>query len=212
MRKKGFFITLEGSEGCGKTTQIRLLRNFLRKKGYLVFATREPGGTPIGDAVRKVLLDLKHRKMSPLTEALLYMASRAQLVEEVIFPKLEKKKIVICDRWLDATVAYQGYAGGLHVKWIKDLGQVATQGLVPDLSLYLDLPVSVGLARAKKRHHADRVEKKSLTYHENVRQGYLKISKEEPYRFRRLSISSDETATDVHERIKTEVERVLSRR
>jgi dTMP kinase len=212
LKKRGIFITLEGSEGCGKSTQTRLLRDDLRKEGYEVFTTREPGGTAIGDEVRKILLDPKHRRMSPLAETLLYMASRAQLVEEVIFPKLRKRMIVVCDRWLDATVAYQGYAGGLHVKWIKDLGQVVTQNLVPDLSLYLDLPVSVGLARAKKRRPADRVERKSLTYHESVRQGYLKISKEEPYRFRRLSIGSGETAAHVHERIKAEVERVLSRR
>jgi len=211
LKKQGFFITLEGNEGCGKSTQIHLLGDLLRKKGYPVLATREPGGTTVGDKIRKVLLDPKHR-ISPLTETLLYMASRAQLVEETILPKLKKGTIVICDRWLDATVAYQGYAGGLHVKWIKELGQVATQGLRPDLSLYLDLPVSVGLSRAKDRRKADRVERKSLTYHENVRQGYLKISKEEPYRFRRLSIGSDETVAHVHERIKAEVERVLSRR
>lgn len=211
MKKQGLFITLEGNEGCGKSTQIRLLHGFLRKKGYSVFATREPGGTAVGDKIRKVLLDPKHR-ISPLTETLLYMASRAQLVEETILPKLKKGTIVICDRWLDATVAYQGYAGGLHVKWIKDLGQVATQGLRPDLSIYLDLPVSVGLSRARGRSKVDRVERKSLTYHENVRQGYLKISKEEPYRFRRLSISSDETVAHVHARIRSEVDRVLSRR
>ncbi len=212
MKKKSFFITLEGNEGCGKSTQIRLLHDLLRKKGYPVFTTREPGGSKIGDEIRRILLDPTHREMSVLTETLLYMASRAQLVEEVIFPKLKQGMVVICDRWLDATVAYQGAAGGLSLKWIKEIGRAATRHLTPDLSLYLDLPVRVGLARAKKRHAADRVEKKSLVYHEKVRRGYLRISKEEPVRFRRLPIGPEETAADVHARIQREVERVLAKR
>ena len=150
--------------------------------------------------------------MPPITETLLYMASRAQLVKEEILPRLKKRTIVICDRWLDATLAYQGYAGGLPVRWIRELGKAATQSLVPDLSIYLDLPVSAGLKRAKKRRLADRIEQKPLAYHESVRRGYLEIAKEEPGRFRRLPIDPKETLEHIHEKIKAEVERVLRRR
>ncbi len=212
MKKRGFFFTLEGNEGCGKSTQIQLLYEDLKKKKYPVFCTREPGGTVLGDAIRKVLLDPKHRQMTPVTETFLYMASRAQLVEEVILPRLKKGDVVICDRWLDATLAYQGHAGGLDIRWLKDLGSVATQGLVPDLSLYLDLPVASGLVRIKKRRKTDRIEQKPVSFHEKVRKGFLQIAKEEPKRFHRLSILPAETPEQVHQRIKTLVENVLSKR
>lgn len=209
---KGVLITLEGGEGCGKSTQIKLLVKHLKKIGHRVLTTREPGGTAIGDAVREVLLNPRHEGMSARTETLLYMASRAQLVEEVIIPALKKGQVVICDRWLDATLAYQGYAGGMDRAWIKALGRQATQGVQPALSLYLDLPVAVGLRRARHAFGPDRIEKKSLAYHEKVRLGFLRIAREEPKRFRRLSISPDQTVTHVHERIKAEVDRVLGRR
>jgi dTMP kinase len=210
---KGVFITLEGNEGCGKSTQIKLLAAYLKKRGYAVYRTREPGGTSIGDDVRQVLLNPRHSRMTPVTETLLYMASRAQLVEEVLLPRLQKKEqIVLCDRWLDATLAYQGYAGGVDPAWIKALGKIATQGLKPVLSLYLDLPVALGLRRARRAFGPDRIEKKALAYHESVRRGFLRIAKDEPGRFRRLSISSQETVEHVHERVKAEVDRVLRKR
>ena len=210
---KGLFITLEGNEGCGKTTQIKMLSAYLKKRGYSVHQTREPGGTAIGDDLRDVLLNPRHGRMAPLTETLLYMASRAQLVEEVLLPHLkEEEQIVLCDRWLDATLAYQGYAGGIDPAWIKALGKKVTQGLKPVLSIYLDLPVALGLRRAKRALGPDRVEKKALAYHEKVRQGFLRIAQEEPSRFRRLPIRPEETAAHVHERIKAEVDRVLKRR
>ena len=169
MKKRGVLITLEGNEGCGKSTQIRLLKVALRKAGKKVFLTREPGGTAVGDQIRKVLLSEKNKALSPLSETLLYMASRAQLVAQVIRPRLEKGEVVLCDRWMDATLAYQGYAGGVDIEFIRALGRVATQGVTPKLSLYLDLPVKIGLRRAVKRHKADRIEKKSLVFHEKVR-------------------------------------------
>ena len=169
MKKRGVLITLEGNEGCGKSTQVRLLYQALKKKGHKVFLTREPGGTLIGDCLRRVLLDVKNRRMTPVCETLLYMASRAQLVQEVVKPKLEQGTIVLCDRWMDATVAYQGYAGGVDVRWIEELGKTVTQSIKPRLTLYLDLPVSVGLARAKKRHRADRMEEKTRRFHQKVR-------------------------------------------
>ncbi len=210
---KGLFITLEGNEGCGKSTQIKLLAAYLKKRGYSVHQTREPGGTAIGDDVRAVLLNPRHGRMAALTETFLYMASRAQLVHEVLLPHLkEEEQIVLCDRWLDATLAYQGYAGGIDPVWIKALGRKATQGLRPVLSLYLDLPVAVGLSRARHAFGPDRVEKKALAYHEKVRQGFLRIARDEPGRFRRLAILPQETPAHVHERIKAEVDRVLKRR
>ncbi len=206
---KGLFITLEGNEGCGKSTQIKLLAAYLRKKGRKVFVTREPGGTPVGEEVRKILLSTKHREMSSECETLLYMASRAQLVKEVILPRLKKGETVLCDRWLDATIAYQGYAGGVDVKWIEKLGEGATQGLKPALTLYLDLPVKEGLKRTQHRGRLDRIELKKLAFHTNVRKGFMAIFSEDPGRFRRLALRSEETISEVHERIKAEADRVL---
>ena len=205
----GVLITLEGNEGCGKSTQSQLLRAALLKNGKKVFLTREPGGTAVGDQIRKILLSEKNRALSPLSETLLYMASRAQLVAEVVRPHLSKGEVVLCDRWMDATVAYQGYGGGVDVNFIKALGRAATQGITPKLSLYLDLPVRDGLRRAAKRHKADRIEKKSVLFHEKVRQGFLAIAHQEPRRFKRLTIRAEDPITDIHERILREVERVL---
>lgn len=209
---RGVFITLEGNEGCGKSTQIKRLAAWLKKRGQDVYVTREPGGTAIGDDLRAVLLNPRHERMMPLTETLLYMASRAQLVEEVLLPRLKKGQTVLCDRWLDATLAYQGYAGRVNVEWLRLLGAKVTRGLEPGLSLYLDLPVAVGLRRARRAFGPDRVEKKTLAYHESVRRGFLRIARDEPRRFRRLAVAPRETVEHVHERVRAEVERVLRKR
>ena len=206
---RGILITLEGNEGSGKSTQIRLLYSFLKKKGIKVFLTREPGGTRVGDAIRGVLLDKKNKKMSSFCETLLYMASRAQLVEEVIAPKLRQGVVVLCDRWLDATVAYQGYGGGVDVEWIYQIGRKATLGLKPALSLYLNLPVEAGLRRARKRKAADRIESKNIRFHQKVRQGYLAIARQDPGRFKRIAVSEKDSIAAVHERVKASVLRVL---
>lgn len=207
--KKGLFITLEGNEGCGKSTQIKLLADRLRRDGRNVFVTREPGGTRAGDGIREVLLDAKNERMTPEAETLLYMASRAQLVEEVLKIELKRRDIVLSDRWLDATVAYQGYGAGVDVKWIEELGRRVTQGVKPDVTLFLDLSVSVGLRRAKKRHKADRMELKKEAFHRKVRNGFLKIAQKEPRRFRRIPISPGDSIEKVHSRIVGELRRVL---
>ena len=207
--KKSILITLEGNEGCGKSTQIRLLSAFLRRRGKSVFVTREPGGTRTGDAVRKALLDNKNKGMSAVCETLLYMASRAQLVSEVVLPRLQKGQVVLCDRWSDATVAYQGFGGGVDAAWIASLARHATQGVQPKLSLFLDLPLEVGLKRAVSHKKADRMEKKKLAYHRKVRRGYEWIARREPARFRRIKISPSDGVAAVHEKIKKEVLRVL---
>jgi len=207
--KKGILITLEGNEGSGKSTQIKLLGAYLKKRGHSVFLTREPGGTKVSDGIRKILLDHRNREMTPLVETLLYMASRAQLVEEVIKPKLRQGKVVLCDRWLDATVAYQGYGGGVDVRWIKALGEAATQGIRPRLSVFLDLPLEAGLRRAKSHKAADRMERKKLAYHKKVRRGYYAIAKAEPKRFRIVKVRENDPIQAVHDKIRKVVYRVL---
>src|SRR4030042_5389945 len=142
---KGKFITFEGSEGSGKSTQSKMLARFLEKKGYRVIFLREPGGTKISEKIRKILLDNKNDGMSQETEMLLYMAARAQLVRAVILPALQAGKIVICDRFLDSTIAYQGYGLGMDIKAIQYIGKITTAGLKPDLTIFLGLPIEKGL-------------------------------------------------------------------
>jgi dTMP kinase len=209
VKRRGLLITLDGNEGCGKSTQLQLLFKALKKCGHKVFLTRDPGGTRVSDGIRDVLLDNKNKAMTPLCETLLYMASRAQLVGEVIRPKLDAGVIVLCDRWVDATVAYQGYAGGVNVDWIKTIGREATAGVKPAASVFLDLPLEAGLRRAKKRKAADRIEAKALSFHRKVRRGYEAIAKAEPQRFKRVRISTEDTAETVHAKILKALSHVL---
>jgi dTMP kinase len=207
--KKGVLITLEGNEGSGKSTQIKLLSRYLKKRGYSVFLTREPGGTLISDQIRRTLLSNRNKKMTPICETLLYMASRAQLVEEVIKPRLAKGQVILCDRWLDATVAYQGYGGGVDLDWIARLGAWVTNDVKPALSIFLDLPLLIGLKRAISHKPADRMERKKNLFHQKVRQGYLEIAKKEPGRFKRLAVDPQDSVERVHEKIKEMVSDVL---
>ena len=183
------FITFEGIEGCGKTTQIRRLADKLTGMGIPVIVTREPGGCPIADTIRGILLDADNRDMKPETELLLYAAARAQHVQQVIRPALESGSTVLCDRFFDATVAYQGYGRRLDTKLIRQLNEVATGGLVPDLTVLLDCPVETGLGRAISRINAtdglreERFELESIEFHQRVRDGYLRLAADEPERF-----------------------------
>jgi len=172
------FITFEGPEGSGKTTQIALLAKSLMERRRTVLMTREPGGTRIGDAVRSVLLDSSHTEMSERAEALLFNAARAQLVEQVVRPALARGEIVLCDRFGDSTLAYQGYGHGQPLEPLRRLIEYATGGLTPDLTIYLDLDVRKGLARkrAGAAEEWNRIEEKTLVYHEAVRQGYLQMA------------------------------------
>lgn len=185
-----YFITLEGIEGCGKSTQAELLsRELHAETGCQVVATREPGGCPIADKIRAILLDADNRALVPLAELLLYAAARAQHVAEVIRPALAEGKIVLCDRYTDATTAYQGYGRALDLPLIENLAQLATGGLTPDLTILLDCPEEVGLKRAMARINAssgareERFEQESLRFHHAVREGYLKIAAAHPDRF-----------------------------
>ncbi|MBW2107603.1 MAG: dTMP kinase [Deltaproteobacteria bacterium] len=208
------FITFEGIEGSGKSTQIARLVPVLRKKGFACVVTREPGATRIGKKIRHILLDSGHDVMVATTELLLYQADRAQHIHEVIEPALKADKVVISDRFSDATTVYQGYARGLDLNWIERLNDMVVGGLKPDLTLILDLPVELGLRRAWERIEnqagalrEDRFEKETLAFHEKVRQGYLALAGLEPERFRIIDASGD--PDPIHENIVEVVTRVL---
>ncbi|MDZ4181663.1 MAG: dTMP kinase [Candidatus Cloacimonadaceae bacterium] len=178
----GFFITFEGIEGSGKSTQIRLLGEKLSLQGIDYIVTREPGGPPISEAIRKILLDPANKEMLPETELLLYMASRSQHSGEWIIPALDSGKIVICDRYYDSTIAYQGAARDLDQEFIRALTRFATYATVPDITFLIDLPVSTGLARIQNRK-LDRLEMEAASFHEKVRKQYLAIAAAEPLRY-----------------------------
>ncbi len=187
-RRLGYFITFEGPEGSGKSSHCKLFGRYLKRKGYKVLITREPGGTRIGERLRRLLLDTKNRDISHKSEMLLYMASRAEIVQDVLLPALKSGKVVICDRFLDATIAYQGFGCGLDRKLIKKLGDFVTSGLKPDLTILLDMDILKGLKRSGRN---DRIEKRSLEYHRRVRRGYLTIASEEPERIKIVRVKGD---------------------
>jgi dTMP kinase len=178
---KGKFISFEGIDGCGKTTQIKFLEEYLLKQGYNILVLREPGGTKVGEKVRDILLD-KNNFISPVTEMLLYASSRAQLVEEKILPAIEKGQIVILDRFVDSSYVYQGYARGLGIEKVKLVNEIATMGILPDVTIYIDITPEEAMKRRGKRE-ADRLEKESWEFHKKVREGYIKLVKEFPKRF-----------------------------
>ncbi|APB33565.1 thymidylate kinase [Gloeomargarita lithophora Alchichica-D10] len=180
----GWFISLEGIEGAGKTTQTQLLAKWLSKQGYDVLITHEPGGTPLGQSLRTLLLQ---HTLPQRTELLLYAADRATHVAEVLQPALQSNKIILCDRYTDSTVAYQGYGRGLSLTLIDQVNALATGGLTPDLTLWLDVPVPIGLARAKKRGVLDQMERESLAFHERVRSGYQHLTTQYPERLVRIA-------------------------
>jgi dTMP kinase len=178
------FITLEGPEGSGKTSHIPPLVEYLREQGYTVFPTREPGGTSIGEQIRMVIHDLKNVEMHPRSETLLYQAARAQIVEEVIRPRLKAGEIVLSDRYFDSTIAYQGYGHQQDLEQVRALVKYATGGLVPDLTILLDIDVEAGLKR-KTQNGAEwnRLDAYTLEFHQRVRKGYLEMVKAEPKRW-----------------------------
>ena len=178
----GLFITFEGIEGCGKSTQAKLLSEYLKKNGYEVLLTREPGGPKISEEIRKILLNPNNKEMLPETELLLYMASRSQHTGEWIIPALQKDKIVISDRYYDSTIAYQGAARNIDYNIIKTITKYATFGLIPDITFLIDTPAEIGLSRIQPEE-ADRLEQESLEFHKRVRNGFLKLSQEENKRF-----------------------------
>ena len=206
--RRGFFITFEGPEGCGKSTQSQRLGSFLKKQGFPVRVTRDPGGTRLGEAIRKRLLSARNH-FSPLTEMFLYELSRADLVRRVIRPTLKRKAIVISDRFSDSTIIYQGRAGGVPLTFIRRIDKKACRGIRPDLTFVLDVPVKTGLGRTlRKKKFLDRMERKSLTFHKRVRRGYLGLCRREPRRVRLIRSSPKEK---IQKQIQKEVIGVLQR-
>lgn len=192
------FITFEGPEGSGKTTQIRLLAEWLRQQGWVVVTTREPGGTRIGNGIRSLLLDIDHTEMTPRTETLLFNAARAQIVHEVIRPALQAGQIVLCDRFADSTLAYQGYGYGQDRAELGQIIHYATGGLLPDLTLYLDVKPEVGLARKQlgQGQEWNRLDARTVAFHQAVQAGYSELIAGEPERW--CVINSDLPPEDVH--------------
>ena len=205
------FITLEGPEGGGKTTQLRALAGFLRDCGHDVVTAREPGGTAIGDQIRHVLHDTANAAMSPTAEMLLYAASRAQLVAEVIRPALAAGHVVLCDRYADSTMAYQGYGRGLDRGNLAALTAIATGGLRPDLTLLLDLDVERGLARRRDMgEEMNRLDLETVEFHRRVREGYLALAAAEPARWLRIDADrpGDEVQSDLRRAVLARLETI----
>ncbi len=185
----GKFITLEGAEGTGKSLHSKMLCRYLRSRGYQVLHTLEPGSTKVGKAIRNILLNPKYKGLGELSELFLYLADRNQHVNEVILPALRQGKIVVCDRYLDATVAYQGYGRKISLPLINQLNKLATKGLKPDLTVIMDVPIKLGLKRAIKigPYKGDRMEREKYAFHQRVKSGYRKIANKEPKRVKILS-------------------------
>ncbi|MDR3244048.1 MAG: dTMP kinase [Elusimicrobiota bacterium] len=207
--KKGIFITVEGGEGAGKSTHSLFLKNYFDKQSFNTILTREPGGTKLAENIRRILLNPKS-KVFPLSELFLYEAARVQHIQEIISPALKDKKIVICDRFTDATIAYQGYGRKIDLSIIEKLNEIASFGIKPDLTIYLDISPKFGLKRAKILNKdsyglsGDRIERESALFHKNVRKGYLEQSKKEPKRIKVVKVKEtpEQTQAIIREIIK----------
>jgi dTMP kinase len=202
------FITLEGPEGSGKTSHVPYLVEYLRERGYVVFPTREPGGTSISEQIRGILHDLKNAEMHPRTETLLYQAARAQIVEQVIKPRLAAGEVVISDRYYDSTIAYQGYGHQQDLEQVRALVKYATGGLVPDLTVLLDVNVEEGLRRKKKDNEWNRLDAYTVEFHKRVRAGYLEMVKQEPDRW--VVVDAGQKWESVQEELRKVIEGRLS--
>jgi len=203
------FISFEGVDGAGKSTQLKLLLEFLEDQGVDYVFTREPGGTPLAEKIRTILLDPANVGMSVIAEAFLFAAGRADHVSQVIRPALEAGKVVICDRFVDSSIVYQGYAGGLPVEFVAQINEMATGGLKPHRTIVFDLPPELAVARIRETGR-DRIEQKDLWYHEQVRQGYLELARTEPRRVKLVDAAGSVEA--VQARVRQLVQEVLPRR
>jgi dTMP kinase len=209
------FITFEGVEGSGKTTQIQMLSNHLEERGIDHLLTREPGGTPIGDQVRRLVLDPRNADMTPICELLLYAAARAQHIEQVIRPALLSGRLVLCDRFKDATMAYQGSGRGIRLDLIDALHGLENLAIQPDLTILFDIEEDIALQRARARDHTrsndeTRFEQESLAFHRRVRSGYLDMARQEPGRF--VVVDARGTVEKVHQRVVESMDRFLTTR
>src|SRR5262245_18961982 len=209
------FITFEGGDGSGKTTQLKVLENYLRARGKPCLSTREPGGTSLGQLIRQVLLEVGTQSIMSPTELFLYLADRAQHIHEVIIPALEQGKIVLGDRHTDSTLAYQGYGRGIDLGLLQSLNDISSQGIKPDITLLFDCPAEIGLSRTARRQshtasgrNEDRFEREKIEFHERVRAGFLELARAEPNRFR--IIDAARSAKEVGQEIKKIIDRELT--
>lgn len=203
----GLFITIEGTDGSGKSTQIELLKKYLAEQNFKVIFLREPGGTKIGEKIREIILDIENKEMDYTAEALLYAASRAQLVNEKIIPELENGNIVLCDRFVDSSIVYQGIARDLGKKTIKKINEIATCGLEPDITFFLKISPKEAIKRKKEQKELDRLEAEEKYFYNKVYNGYLEIAKEEPERIK--IIDASKSVEEVHNSIIKEIERLF---
>lgn len=208
MKKKGIFITFEGGDGAGKTTLIQKIFSYLEKLKCDVLQTRAPGGTRIGQEIRHLLLHKNEAPLSKRCELLLFLADRAQHVDELILPNLKKGKIILCDRFNDSTIAYQAGARGFEEKWVRKLCNFSCDDLKPNLTLYLDLDPKIGFERTKKAGlNKDRIESEALKFHQNIRKSFKQIAKKEPIRF--FLIDASKTPEEVYTQAKVRIDALL---
>ncbi|MBU5459984.1 dTMP kinase [Anaerostipes sp. MSJ-23] len=204
----GVFLTMEGPDGAGKSTQIELLRDYLSRKGYDIIVCREPGGTKISEAIRQVILNKDFTEMSHMTELLLYTAARAQLMEEVIRPALKEGKVVICDRFVESSAVYQGIARGMGIELVYEINQYAIGDTLPDLTIMIDLDAKTGISRKKEQAELDRMEREALDFHEKVVKGYREIAALHPERI--YKVDGHQTIEEIHKKIAAAVDKIIS--
>jgi len=207
MMSRGFFITFEGIDGCGKSTQALRLERRLQEEGNAPLLLREPGGTPISEDIRKVLLNTDNLSMAPENEALLLAASRSQLLKEVIIPHLEKETIVLCDRYIDSTLAYQGFGRDLPQEWLKQINRLAFELAIPDKTFLFDLPVDVALSRLGDRQR-DRIESTGVDFLEKVRNGFLTLAEQESDRY--IILDGQNQTEELEKEISSQVLKIIS--
>lgn len=205
----GIFITMEGPDGAGKSTQIDLLRGYLLERGYDIIVCREPGGTVISEAIREVILNKDYKNMGHMTELLLYAAARAQLVEEVIQPALEEGKVVICDRFIESSAVYQGIARGMGIDLVYEINQFAVGSTMPDITILLDIDAETGIGRKKQQAELDRMESEKLEFHKKVVEGYRLLAERDKNRM--VKIDGRNSIHEIHRQIKGAVNNTLLR-
>jgi dTMP kinase len=206
--KRGKFIVIDGPDGCGKSSQVKLLSRYLRKAGHSILVVRDPGSTSISESIRNILLNPHYKKMTPLTELFLYFASRAQLVDEVIRPALKENKVVISDRFLSSTIVYQGYAGKVGVDNVEKIWRITTGGFIPDMTIILDIPPKDGFERImKSRSSNDRMERKALVFHQKVRDGFIKLAQKNQKTY--WIIDGTQSISDIHKEVRKIAYKIL---
>jgi len=205
--KKGLFITIEGMDGSGKTTQINIIRDYISQKGYNVIIAREPGGTKISEKIRDIILDPANATMAATTEMLLYASARAQLVAEIIKPAVENGSVVVCDRFIDSSFAYQGFGRGIDINTIADVNRAAMDGMVPDLTFFIDMSPEIALKRRMASSMADRIEKEHMEFHMKAYNGYKKLARLYPERIK--TIDGNRTVEEISQEIRKWLDTVV---